>query len=121
MALFGIVGLTFSGAPSVRQASLTCSTTGAHLAFGPAYPGTGFENPPPRPILSGTFKFLKLVGLASVGLRVADVPFNGGWVLMEWRPSLSVAEWFEEEFDRLCEEIESEERTKGQINLELGS
>jgi len=120
MALFSTVGLTFSGAPTARQASLTCSTTGAHLAFGPAYPGTGFENPPPRPIVSGAFKFLKLVGLASVGLRVADVPFHGGWLLMEWRPSLSVAEWFEEEFDRLCEEIESEERTKGQIDLNLG-
>ena len=53
MALFSTVGLTFSGAPTARQASLTCSTTGAHLAFGPACPGTGFENPPPRPILSG--------------------------------------------------------------------
>ena len=120
MALFGIVGLVFNGAPSVPQARLTCSTTGAHLAFGPACPGTGFENPPPRPILSDAFKFLKLVGLASVGLRVVDVPFHGGWLLMEWRPALSVAEWFEEEFDRLCEEIESEERTKGQIDLNLG-
>jgi len=33
---------------------------------------------------------------------------------------LSVAEWFETEFDKICEEIEAEERSKGQIDLNLG-
>ena len=120
MALFGIVGMTFSGAPSARQAREDTSTTGVLLSFGPTYPGTGFENPPPLPIVSGVFTFLKFVGLSSVGLRVVDVPFYGGWRLLEWRPVLSVAEWFETEFDRICEEIEAEERTQGQIDLNLG-
>ena len=120
MALFGVVGMVFSGAPSVRQARPNSSTTGAQLSFGPTLPGTGFENPPPLPIISGVFKFLKYVGLSSVGLRVVDVPFHGGWILVEWRSFLSVAEWIEVEFERICEEIESEERTKSQIDLNLG-
>ena len=92
MALFGIVGMMFSGAPSARQAWEATSTTGALLSFGLTYPGTGFENPPPLPIVSGIFTFLKFVGLSSVGLKVMDVPFHEGWSLSEWRPSLSVAE-----------------------------
>jgi len=79
-----------------------------------------FENPPPLPIFTGIFRFLNFVGLSSVGLGVVNVPFHRGWVLIEWRPFLSVAGWIEVEFDRICEEIETEEKHMGQINLNLG-
>ena len=91
MAFFVVSGMAFSA----RQLVQASSTSGGRPAFGPTLPGTGFENPPPLPIISGVFNFLKFVGLLSVGLRVVDVPFHGGWVLLEWRPFLSVAEWFE--------------------------
>ena len=60
MALFSVVGMTFSGAPSARQTRKATSTTCALLSFGPTYLGTGFENPPPLPIVTGVFIFLKL-------------------------------------------------------------
>ena len=116
MALLVVSGMA---SPS-RQLVQASSTSDGRPAFGPAIPGTGFKNPPPLPIISGIFEFLKFVGLSNEGLGVVDVPFHGGWVLVEWRSFLSVAEWVEVEFERICEEIESEERTKGQIDLNLG-
>jgi len=42
---------------------------------------------------------------------------------VEWRPTLSISEWLETEFDRICDEIESEdpiEAVEPQIDLDLG-
>ena len=120
MASFGFSGMAFSGNTSTIRARQESSFFDSRLTFGPALPGTGFENPPPLPIISGLFKFLKSVDLSTVGLGVVDVPFHEGWMLVEWRPFLSVAEWIEVEFDRICEEIETEEKLVGQIDLNLG-
>ena len=119
MAFFGFSGMTSFSNLSARRQQQASSTSNGHLTFGPALPGTGFENPPPLPIITGIFQFLKFVGLSSVGLEVVDVPFHRGWVLVEWRPFLSVAEWIEVEFDRIYEEIETEEKSVGQIDLNL--
>ena len=37
------------------------------------------------------------------------MPFHVGWELVEWRPTISVSEWLETEFDRICDEIEEED------------
>jgi len=83
--------------------------TGSLPAFGPALPGTGFETLPPLAISTGLFKFLRCLGLSSVGLGLECVPFHAGWVLVEWRPSMSVSDWVEAEFERICVEIEEED------------
>ena len=48
------------------------------------------------------------------------MPFHAGWELVEWRPTMSVSEWLETEFDRICEENKEEERFGSQIDLNLG-
>ena len=55
----------------------------------PALPGTGFETLPPLAISTGLFKFLKCLGLNSVGLGLDCVPFHAGWELVVWEPCLS--------------------------------
>ena len=82
---------------------------------------TGFETLSPLAISTGLFKFLKCLGLNSVGLGLDCVPFHAGWELVEWRPSMSVSEWIEAEFERNCVEIEEEEQIKSvgpQIELD---
>jgi len=73
----GMVALTRSPA---RQAS---AISGAIPAFGPALPGTGFETLPPLAISTNLFKFLKGMGLDSVGLGLDCVPFHSGWELVK--------------------------------------
>lgn len=95
--------------------------------FGPALPGTGFEILPPLSIVNKPFHYLKSICLKSVGLGFDCVPFHAGWELVEWKP-LSASEVLETEFDKICEEIEEEERVaeervgvvEPQIELNLG-
>ena len=58
-----------------------------------------------------------------VGLGLDSVPFHSGWELVVWRLAMSVSEWLETEFDRICEEIEAEDPTEvvgSQSELDLG-
>ena len=87
---------------SVRRSP---ALTGTLPAFGPALPGTGFETLPPLAISTGLFKFLRCLGLESVGLGLDSVPFHAGWLLVEWRPSMSAFDIIEAEFERICVEI----------------
>ena len=88
------------------------ASTGAPSAYGPKLPGTGFDSKPPLAIVSGIFKFLKSLGLRSIGLSIACVPFHGGWALVAWKPTLSLTEQIGLEFDRICAEIEAEENVR---------
>jgi len=61
--------------------------------------------------------------MKSVGLGLDCVPFHGGWELVEWKPTLTLSEVIEMEFEQICEEIEEEERIAfigPQIELDLG-
>ena len=98
-----------SGVSTSSNALASRSASGAQPAYGPQLPGTGLEIRPPLAIVSGIFRFLKGLGLNSVGLNLACVPFHGGWELVEWKPSLTLSEQIGLEFDRLCDEIENEE------------
>jgi len=109
MAFLSNLGMLASGKSSALQLRRSSSISGALPAFGPTLPGTGIETLPPLTISTGLFRFLKSLGLKSIGLGLVDVPFHGGWKLVEWRPSMSVSEWIEVEFDRICEEIDDEE------------
>ena len=106
MASFGNLGMSASSKVSALRSS---ANSGARLAYGPQLPGTGFEFRPPLTISTELFHFLKCLGLNSVGLSLVCVPFRGGWELVEWKPSMTVAEQIKMEFDLLCAEIENEE------------
>ena len=95
-----------SSALQIRQASAISNTI---PAFGPELPGTGFETLPPLAIVSNLFKFLKYLGLESVGLSLNCVPFHEGWDLVVWKPCLSMSKWIDFEFERICDEIEAED------------
>ena len=77
--------------------------------FGPALPGTGFETLPPLAIPSNLFKLLKSLGLNSVGLGLACIPFHSGWELVVWELSLSGLESGHSEIMEICEESVKEE------------
>jgi len=47
--------------------------------------------------------------MKSFGLEINCVPFHGGWELVEWKPTLTLSEVIEMEFEQICEEIEEEE------------
>ena len=55
---------------------------------------------------------MKSVCIKSVGLGLDCVPFHGGWELVEWKPTLTLSEVIEMEFDQTCAEIEEEERVE---------
>jgi hypothetical protein len=104
------MALLATAGPSVSR---TISATGIHrisLSLVELV-GNGFETLPPRPIIFKPFLGLHSVSLGSVGLGLESVPFHGGWTLVEWKPQ-SVLDWLETEFDRICEEIEAEERMR---------
>ena len=61
--------------------------------------------------------------LKSVGLGLDCVPFHAGWELVVWKPCLSMSEWIDFEFERICDEIEAEDSIEvvgPQIELDLG-
>jgi len=116
-------GMAASDESSVLQVQWGSTISGVSPAFGPKLPGTGFEPLPPRSLVYKPFQFLKSICLKSVGLGFECVPFHAGWELVEWRPTMSVSEWLETEFDQICEEIKSEdliEVVEPQIDLDLG-
>ena len=102
-------GATATGMTSALQVRRTSALSGATPAFGPALPGTGFETLPPLAISSNLFKFLKCLGLESVGLSLDCVPFHAGWELVVWKPYLSMSEWIEFEFEKIYDKIEAED------------
>jgi len=111
-----------TGQTSALQARRDTAIFGALPAFGPTFPGTGFETPPPLAISSNLFKFLKSVGLKSVGLGLENIPFHSGWELIVWEPSLSGLKSEFSEILEICEEIEVEDSIKvfgAQIELNL--
>jgi len=112
MASFGNLGMSASDKSSALQLRQPSSISGALPAFGPTLPGTGFETLPPLAISTELFRFLKSLGLNSVGLALDCVPFHGGWDLVEWKPTMSISEQIELEFDRICAEIEEEEHVE---------
>jgi len=100
----------------------TCSTS-AIPAFGLELPGTGFETLPPLEISTSLFKFLKCLGLDSVGLSLDYVSFHAGWELVVWRPKLGVSEVHASEIVEISDEIEVEDSIEvvgPQIELDLG-
>ena len=101
-----------SSSSSTLQGHRSTAISDVLPVFGPAYPGTGFELSPPLPIVNQPFHFVKSLCLKSVGFGLDDVPFHGGWELVEWELDLSVAEAIGLEFDQICAEIEEEERVK---------
>ena len=112
MASFSNPSMSASGEDSALQTRRSSALFGALPAFGPALPGTRFETLPPLAISTGLFKFLRCLGLSSVGLSLDLVPFHEGWELVEWKPTLTLSEVIEMEFDQICAEIEEEERVK---------
>ena len=102
-------GKSATGQTSALQVRRTSTSSSATPAFGPALPGTGFETLPPLAISSNLFKFLKCLGLESVGLSLDCVSFHAGWELVVWKPCLSMSEWIDFEFERICDEIEAED------------
>ena len=109
MASFGKLGMTASSKGLALRSSANSS---AQPAYGPQLPGTGFEFLPPLTISTGLFRFLRCLGLRSVGLSLDCVPFHGGWELVEWRPAMTISDHIGMEFDLLCAEIEEEERVE---------
>ena len=97
---------------SALQVRRTTAHVGVLSVFGPFLLGTGFEILPPLSIVNQPFHFVKSLCLKSVGFGLDDVPFHGGWELVEWELDLSVAEAIGLEFDQICAEIEEEERVK---------
>ena len=91
--------MSATGEVSTLQIRRKIAQTVALPVFGPAIPGTGFETLPPLAITTGLFKFLKCLGLTSVGLGLDCVPFHVGWELVEWKPTLSLSEVIKMEFD----------------------
>jgi len=71
--------------------------------------GTGFETLPPLAIKFKPFKFLKSLGLKSVGLGLAYVLFHSGWELVEWRPKLVELGVGPVEILETCDEVEEKE------------
>ena len=60
--------------------------------------------------------------LKSIGLGLDSVPFHAGWELVVWKPYLSMSEWLEYEFEKICDEIEAEDSIEDfgpQIELNL--
>jgi len=102
-------GMSASSEGSTLLVRRGSAVSGVSPFFGPELPGTGFETLPPRSIVYKPFQFLKSICLKSVGLGFDYVPFHAGWELVEWSPTMSVSEWLETEFDRICDEIESED------------
>jgi len=101
--------MTASCKPSALQAGRGSAISDTSLVFGPALPGTGFETLPPLTIPSNLLKFLKSVGLNSIGLGVESVPFHSGWELVVREPSLSGLESGFSEILEICEEVEIED------------
>ena len=97
---------------SALQVRRSSAQSDASSIFGPSLLGTGFEILPPLSIVNQPFHFVKSLCLKSVGFGLVDVPFHGGWELVEWELDLSVAEAIGLEFDQICAEIEEEERVK---------
>jgi len=91
--------MSTSGEGSVLQTQRSSALSGALPAFGRALLGTGFKTLPPLAISTGLFKFLRCLGLSTVGLSVDLIPFHGGWELVEWKPTLTLSEVIEMEFD----------------------
>jgi len=102
-------GMATSGKSSALQARRGSVIFGASPAFGPALPGTGFETLPPLEISINLLKFLKRLGLNSVGLGLACIPFHSGWELVVWELSLSGLESGHSEIMEICEESVKEE------------
>ena len=94
---------------SALQVRRSLATTSALPAFGPALSGTGFETLPPWAISTNLFKFLKSLGLDSVGLGLDCVPLHSSWELAVWRSNLGVSELHVSEIVEICEEIEVED------------
>ena len=84
------------------------ANSGVLPAFGPTFPGTGFETLLPLALSSNLLKFLKSLSLISVGLSLECVPFHSGWELVEWRPKLSNLELHAVEVLEIYEEVEVE-------------
>ena len=111
-----------TGQTSALQLRRATGSSGTISAFGPALPGTGFETLPPLSILFKPFQFLKFMCLKSVGLGLDSVPFHAGWELAVWKPYLSMSEWLEYEFEKICDEIEVDDSIEDfgpQIELNL--
>jgi len=75
-------GMSASSEGLALQVRWSSALPDALPAFGPAPPGTGFEAFPPLAISTSLFKFLKSLGLNSVGLGLDCVPFHVGWELV---------------------------------------
>ena len=91
-----------SGEGSVLQVQKSPARPNASPAFGPELPGTGFESLPPLEISTELFRFLRCLGLKSVGLSLDCVPFHGGWELVEWKPAMTVSDQIEMKLPSLC-------------------
>ena len=89
--------------------------------------GMGFESFPPLAIASIPFKFLKSLGLSSVGLGLDAVPSCFGWELVVWKPmeeqfradiEKNSAEVFREIHDVV--EVREDTFEEGKIKLDMG-
>jgi len=74
-----------------RRARLPMVRFGEFSAPRALQSGTAFETLPPLAISLKSFQFLKSLGLKSIGLGLASVPFHFGWELVEWKPKLGVS------------------------------
>ena len=88
-------GRPASGEGSALQVRGSAVISGALPVFGPACPGTGFDQTPPLAIICKPFHFVKSMRMKSVGLGLDCVPFHGGWELVEWKPTLTLSEVIE--------------------------
>jgi len=71
-------GKSATGQTSTLQVRRTSTSSSATPAFGPVLPDTEFETLPPLAISVKLFKFLKILGLESVGLGLGSFPFHSG-------------------------------------------
>jgi len=78
MALFKNSGKSASSEGTALPVRRSSALPGTLPAFGPELPGTGFETLPPLAIFTGLFKFLRCLGLGSVGLGLDSVSFHAG-------------------------------------------
>jgi len=101
-----MAALTNSSALQARKGSAISGVIPLH---GPALLGTGFETLHPLAISTNLLKFLKSLGLDSVGLGLDCIPFHSRWELTVWRPNLHAIETNYLEILEICDEVEDEE------------